>query len=84
MVGLMVGPSPNGCWTIFTGDQLGTLFAHWILNIYRSSGKPIHRLAMVASTVSSKMIGAIAAMEGFKFVESLTGLFMPSYFSNYS
>jgi phosphomannomutase len=28
---------------------------------------------MVASTVSSKMIEAIAAAEGFKFVECLTG-----------
>ncbi|KAF8750851.1 phosphohexose mutase family [Rhizoctonia solani] len=31
------------------------------------------KLAMVASTVSSKLIGAMAAKEGFKFVESLTG-----------
>ena len=28
---------------------------------------------MVASTVSSKMIGAIAKKEGFNFVETLTG-----------
>lgn len=28
---------------------------------------------MVASTVSSKMIEAIAEKEGFKFVETLTG-----------
>ena len=28
---------------------------------------------MVASTVSSKMIEAMAAVEGFKFVECLTG-----------
>lgn len=33
----------------------------------------LEKLAMVASTVSSKLIGAMAAKEGFKFVESLTG-----------
>jgi hypothetical protein len=31
------------------------------------------KLAMVASTVSSKMVEAIAAKEGFAFVECLTG-----------
>lgn len=31
---------------------------------------------MVASTVSSKLIGAMAAKEGFKFVESLTGQYL--------
>ena len=33
----------------------------------------IDKLAMVASTVSSKMIEAMAAKEGFKFTECLTG-----------
>lgn len=32
------------------------------------------KLAMVASTVSSKMIEAMAVVEGFKFVECLTGM----------
>lgn len=72
--------SPNGDWTVFTGDQLGTIFATWTLDVYRSTGKPIERLAMVASTVSSKMIEAIAATEGFKFAECLTGLSKLFYF----
>lgn len=42
-------------------------------------------LAMVASTVSSKMLGAMAKAEGFRFVECLTGMlciwFMYSYSS---
>ncbi|KAF9459335.1 hypothetical protein BDZ94DRAFT_1268397 [Collybia nuda] len=62
----------NG-WTTFTGDQLGTLFACQTLERYKASGKPIQKLAMVASTVSSKMIEAIANIEGFRFVECLTG-----------
>lgn len=65
--------SSNGEWTNFTGDQLGVLFASRVLAIYKASDKPIAKLAMVASTVSSKMIEVIAAVEGFKFVECLTG-----------
>lgn len=64
----------NGKWTLFTGDQLGSLFASKVLKTYKSSGKPINKLAMVASTVSSKMIESMARVEGFKFVECLTGL----------
>jgi phosphomannomutase len=69
----------NGEWITFTGDQLGALFASWTLEIYKASGKPLNKLAMVASTVSSKMIEAMAQAEGFKFVECLTGqFFVPS------
>lgn len=64
---------PDGTWFVFSGDQLGSLFAAWTLEGYKASGRPIEKLAMVASTVSSKLIGAMAAKEGFKFVESLTG-----------
>ena len=65
---------PTGNWTIFTGDQLGSLFADRILESYKSSGHPMESLAMVASTVSSKMLGAMAEAEGFRFVECLTGM----------
>ncbi|KAI0670669.1 phosphoglucomutase first 3 domain-containing protein [Trametes maxima] len=65
--------SPEGKWIQFTGDQLGTLFASACLEKYKASGKPLSKLAMVASTVSSKMIEAIAHIEGFKFAECLTG-----------
>ncbi|KAI0320187.1 hypothetical protein OF83DRAFT_1081771 [Amylostereum chailletii] len=64
---------PDGTWINFTGDQLGTLFAGRVLDEYKASGQPLGRLAMVASTVSSKMIEAMAAMEGFQSVECLTG-----------
>jgi phosphomannomutase len=80
---------------VFTGDQIGTLFAAWVLQGYKNSGEPAgwslfwstridlvaeellsdltDRLAMVASTVSSKMIASMARLEGFKFEDSLTG-----------
>ncbi|KAK0502948.1 hypothetical protein EDD18DRAFT_1306220 [Armillaria luteobubalina] len=64
---------PTGEWIAFTGDQLGVLFAARILETYKDSGKPLDKLAMVASTVSSKMVEAMGNTEGFKFVECLTG-----------
>ncbi|KAL0569810.1 hypothetical protein V5O48_012155 [Marasmius crinis-equi] len=64
---------PNGEWATFTGDQLGVVFAGHVFDAYRASGKPVDKLAMVASTVSSKMVEAIAKREGFKFVDCLTG-----------
>ncbi|PCH38295.1 phosphoglucomutase 1 [Wolfiporia cocos MD-104 SS10] len=64
---------PDGQWIPFTGDQLGILFASTTLERYKATGKPLHKLAMVASTVSSRMIEAMANTEGFKFVECLTG-----------
>ncbi|KAK0210455.1 hypothetical protein DFS33DRAFT_1252201 [Desarmillaria ectypa] len=64
---------PTGEWIAFTGDQLGVLFAARILETYRNNGKPLDKLAMVASTVSSKMVEAMGNVEGFKFVECLTG-----------
>ncbi|KZP29895.1 hypothetical protein FIBSPDRAFT_726687 [Athelia psychrophila] len=63
----------NGKWITFTGDQLGTLFAARALGRYKATGQPLSKLAMVASTVSSKMIEAMAQQEGFKFAECLTG-----------
>ncbi|KAG8683464.1 Phosphoglucomutase-3, partial [Ceratobasidium sp. 395] len=47
----------DGTWFVFSGDQLGSLFAAWTLEGYQALGRPIEKLAMVASTVSSKLIG---------------------------
>ncbi|KAM0789290.1 hypothetical protein ACM66B_000130 [Microbotryomycetes sp. NB124-2] len=63
----------NGSWRVFTGDQLGTVLGAWALEKARAEGKPVDRLAMCASTVSSKMLRAMAQQEGFVFRETLTG-----------
>jgi len=60
-------------WKVFTGDQLGAIFAGRILDIWKGAGKPLRKLAMVASTVSSKLLERMAEVERFKFVECLTG-----------
>ena len=63
---------PDGEWRIFTGNEIGALLAHWQFTQERSANSE-EQLAMVASTVSSKLIGAMAAKEGFRFEETLTG-----------
>jgi len=48
----------DGHWTVFTGDQIATLLGCWLWeSIGKNSDQPV---AMLASTVSSKMLGAVA------------------------
>ncbi|GJN94689.1 hypothetical protein Rhopal_007780-T1 [Rhodotorula paludigena] len=63
----------DGEWMVFTGDQLGALLGSWAIERHRQTGAPIEKLAMCASTVSSKMLEAMARKEGFAFRETLTG-----------
>jgi len=61
----------TGKWTIFSGNQIGVLLGHWMWeSVGKSSKAPV---AMCASTVSSKMLGAIGSAEGFRFEETLPG-----------
>ena len=60
----------NGQWRIFTGNEIGALLAHWQFVNFKGD---VNKVAMVASTVSSKLIGAMARTEGFRFEETLTG-----------
>ncbi|KAJ2774933.1 hypothetical protein IWQ56_000218 [Coemansia nantahalensis] len=63
----------DGSWLAFTGDQLGALFAGVVLDMARRDGVPDAKLAMVNSTVSSRMLGVMAAAEGFHYMDTLTG-----------
>ncbi|KAF2421843.1 phosphoglucomutase-2 [Tothia fuscella] len=67
---LAVAEKVDGKWHQFTGNQLGILLASHVLDTYI---KPRDKLAMLASTVSSRMLGVMAEKEGFHFVETLTG-----------
>ena len=61
----------EGKWTVFTGDQIGSLLGHWLWEtIGKNSKEPV---AMCASTVSSKILSAMGQTEGFLFEETLTG-----------
>ncbi|XP_022224637.2 glucose 1,6-bisphosphate synthase [Drosophila obscura] len=65
----------KGRWKIFTGNELGALLAWWALENYRArTSKPdVSNCVMLSSTVSSRIVGAIARAEGFTHVETLTG-----------
>ncbi|KAL9182778.1 hypothetical protein ACHAXT_004057 [Thalassiosira profunda] len=61
----------SGEWKVFKGDEVGTLLGVWLWEmIGKRSAQPV---AMLASTVSSKMLAAVGEMEGFLFEETLTG-----------
>ncbi|CAI5735416.1 unnamed protein product [Hyaloperonospora brassicae] len=62
-------------WRIFTGNEIGVLLGHWELEQYVRLHPDCDRkqLYFVASTVSSKMLRAVAQKEGLNFVETLTG-----------
>ncbi|KAI9500420.1 hypothetical protein BX070DRAFT_60113 [Coemansia spiralis] len=63
----------DGGWLMFTGDQLGSVFAAAVLENSRHQGIPDAKLAMVNSTVSSRMLKAMAQKEGFHYADTLTG-----------
>ncbi|OCK75530.1 phosphoglucomutase-2 [Lepidopterella palustris CBS 459.81] len=62
----------SGKWHQFTGNQIGILLASYLLEKYPPS-KPKGKVAMLASTVSSRMLSTLASKEGFHFAETLTG-----------
>lgn len=69
---LAVAEKVSDRWHTFTGNQIGILLASYLFERYPAS-KPREKLGMLASTVSSRMLSALAAKEGFHFTETLTG-----------
>ncbi len=64
---------PDGSWKIFTGDEIGAIFANFLFQMHKAKGVAPEKIATVASTVSSKMMQKMAEVEGFRFEEMLTG-----------
>lgn len=61
-------------WRQLTGNQLGVLLASHVLETSLSATGKQQQLAMLASTVSSKMLSRMADVDGtFHFQETLTG-----------
>ncbi|XP_029837444.2 phosphoglucomutase-2 [Ixodes scapularis] len=65
----------TGEWKVFTGNEIGSLLGWWLWRCFREKNPdvPAKNAYMISSTVSSKILSAIAAKEGFNFVETLTG-----------
>jgi len=67
---------PSGSWKVFTGNEIGCLLGWWaVFNHKRISPAsfPGDAVYMIHSTVSSKILKAIGAAEGFCVEETLTG-----------
>lgn len=65
---LAVAEFSEGIWRTFKGDEIGSLLGWWLW--YNNKDE---KIAMCASTVSSKFLLEMARAEGFKFDETLTG-----------
>ncbi|XP_014484362.1 PREDICTED: phosphoglucomutase-2 isoform X2 [Dinoponera quadriceps] len=65
----------SGEWHVFSGNELGALLGWWMIHTHRVSNPQadLNNAYMLASTVSSKILAAIARKEGFNFEETLTG-----------
>lgn len=59
-------------WRVFSGNEIGTLLGCWQWEMFQKA-HPQGKAAVVCSTVSSKMLRAVAQAEGFEFHETLTG-----------
>lgn len=62
-------------WKVFTGNELGALLGWWSFECYKQLNPNVNfsDCYTLASTVSSKILKAIANVEGFQFIETLTG-----------
>ncbi|GMI31276.1 hypothetical protein TrCOL_g8467, partial [Triparma columacea] len=70
---------PGEGWRLFSGNEIGWVLGHWMWRkavrerMEAAEGAEGGGIAMLASTVSSKFLGAVAKKEGFLFEETLTG-----------
>uniref|UniRef100_A0AAZ3P8F9 Phosphoglucomutase 2 n=1 Tax=Oncorhynchus tshawytscha TaxID=74940 RepID=A0AAZ3P8F9_ONCTS len=63
-------------WRVFSGNELGALLGWWVYQCWKQTNpdqSTVKSVYMLASTVSSKILRAIALKEGFHFEETLTG-----------
>ena len=60
----------SGQWRVFSGNELGALLGWWMFRCWKqqnSDAAAVKSLYMLSSTVSSKILRAIALKEGFHF-----------------
>lgn len=72
----MAEKQESGQWRLFSGNELGALLGWWMFRSWKqqnSDPAAVKNLYMLSSTVSSKILRAIALKEGFHFEETLTG-----------
>ncbi|KAJ5124350.1 Alpha-D-phosphohexomutase alpha/beta/alpha domain I [Penicillium bovifimosum] len=67
-----VAEKVDGNWHTLTGNHVGVLLASHILDGF-DAGRDWSHVAVLTTTVSSGMLGKMAAAKGIHFVETLTG-----------
>lgn len=62
-------------YKVFNFNELGALFGWWALETYvmREEDPDVSNCVMIASNVSSKILKSMAEVEGFTFLETLSG-----------
>lgn len=70
---LAVAQKFHSSWYQFTGDEVGVLLGYYMFQREQQAASPGDPLIMLASAVSSQMLGAIGQEEGFVVEETLTG-----------
>ncbi|CAG5129720.1 unnamed protein product, partial [Candidula unifasciata] len=72
---LAVAERTESGWRVFTGNEIGALLGWWCWTTWRQKhpSADVSDANMMSSTVSSKILEALAKKEGFKFIETLTG-----------
>ncbi|XP_078401103.1 glucose 1,6-bisphosphate synthase [Cetorhinus maximus] len=66
----------DGCWKVFSGNELGALLGWWMFKCWKDrhpDPADVKNVYMLATTVSSKILQALAIHEGFHFEETLPG-----------
>lgn len=66
----------SGEWKVFSGNELGAILGWWLFTCWKQQHQDpasLKDVYMLSSTVSSKILRAIALKEGFHFEETLTG-----------
>ena len=58
----------DGSWRVFNGNEIGGLFASWVWQCHREKHPEIDPATcyMIATNVSSRLLAAMAEVEGFK------------------
>lgn len=65
---------PDGQWHVFDGNEIGSIIGWWLLTCFKVlHPDTVSDAYCLASTVSSRLLQAIAVKEGANYVETLTG-----------
>lgn len=63
----------DGAWHVFNGNEIGALFGWWAFHTAKLRSADLSRCHFLFSTVSSPILGSIAAKEGLQAQDTLTG-----------